>query len=833
MPALRELVGDQSADSVVCQKEIPTAALDEATRRRIVADANAHSALGRHGEALACISRGLEIAPFDQELLYGRAAALAASGRHHEAYLTAMRAAAIEPPPPVRYLELGRISFRVGDLQTAEAWLRKAIGLAIAPPVVETVLAAVMHAQGSLEDAGAMYMRAQEVDPKNFDCCVGLGNCLLDQGELGAAEVQFRRAIAIDGGRSVAWSFLAIALDRQDREDESIAAHERARVLEKGANEDGDAALHLAGSLRDMGHIEASLAAFEGYLAGHPQVKAYLPYAHTLLTAGRLPEGWRFNEFRWMTDHFLTTRPNFGRPVWTGQDLRGRCILLCVEQGLGDSIQFVRYAKHVKALGATVLLLVQSALRSLLQGVEGVDRIVELGTTVSIPDFDYYVHLMSLPKVFGTEVASMPVDVPYLRVEAQLAQQWNRRLGTFNGLSVGLVWAGNPRHPGDRYRSIALGTLMPLAAIPGVRYLSLQKGAGEAELSTMTGWAITPLGPELHDLCDAAAVICNLDLVITVDTAIAHLAGALGKPTWLMIALPCDWRWLDNRDDSPWYPSLRLFRQTRRDDWGDVVLRVSAALEEWVGADRSLPPPPIAAPKCHTVRVTTFEKQAKSGIPGLGAMAETRHGIMQYLPDETDVGIGLGWYGEWLEAQVQLIAPRIAAGETVVEFGAGVGAHAIPVGRRVGNGGHLLVSEPKDIPRQILLQNLAANRIQPVTVLGEFGSVDDLHLERLGWVKVDTPEFADRVLAGAGESMWCLRPKFMLAVADVAHGAQVADELKRFGYRCWYHVSNMFNDANFNRRLGDRYDGRSAVAVLAYPEESGLHDVPRICVEFN
>ena len=298
-------------------------------------------------------------------------------------------------------------------------------------------------------------------------------------------------------------------------------------------------------------------------------------------------------------------------------------------------------------------------------------------------------------------------------------------------------------------------------------------------------------GAELEDFSDTAALISELDLVLCVDTAVGHLAGALGKPAWVMVAQPADFRWLEGREDSPWYPTLRLFRQSRRDDWTDVVERVKAALEERVREG------PVVMPAKTSVKAVTSAPlpwtspaQLKAGHrPGMSAVAETRVGILQYLPDEPIVGDALGWYGEYLQPQLDLLARIVRPGSTMLEVGAGVGAHAVFLGRLLGEAGHLFLYESRPVLQRILRQNLAANGVSNVTVmrrtLGSRGegegseaamptteTLDELQLERLDWLKVDASVAALDVLAGASETLWRLRPLLFLAAARRAGAAR-------------------------------------------------------------
>jgi hypothetical protein len=272
----------------------------------------------------------------------------------------------------------------------------------------------------------------------------------------------------------------------------------------------------------------------------------------------------------------LADRPRgFSQPLWLGEPLNGSRILLHAEQGLGDAIQFARYAPMVAERGATVLLEVHRHLVRLMTTLPGVATVVARGQ--SLPAFDWQCPLMSLPLAFGTTVETIPTRVPYLA--AQRDGPGPQRTTAAGTQSVGLVWAGSPAHRRDQRRSIGLDLFTPLTQIDGLRWYSLQKGPAAAALSTPPpGLDLIDLARDIHDFADTAAIVANLDLVVTVDTSVAHLAGAMGKPVWILVPKPSDWRWMLDRDDSPWYPTARLFRQRTPGEWAPVVEQIHQAL---------------------------------------------------------------------------------------------------------------------------------------------------------------------------------------------------------------------------------------------------------------
>jgi hypothetical protein len=278
-------------------------------------------------------------------------------------------------------------------------------------------------------------------------------------------------------------------------------------------------------------------------------------------------------------------------PLWDGSPLEGRTILVRVEQGLGDTLQFIRYLPLVQRRGGRVILVCQPALVGLLTGSRGlgIERLLAQGDP--LPEYDLHVSLLSLPGLLGTTLENVPADVPYLEAEPQPVEAWRQRLGSYRGFKIGIVWQGNPDHRMDRFRSTRLAQFAPLARVPGVHLFSLQKGPGAEQLAALTDrFPVTDLGSGLDDFRDTAAVLKNLDLVVSVDTSVAHLAGALGIPVWVALHFPAEWRWLTGREDSPWYPTMRLFRQTSPGQWEDVFRRIAEALRPRMAAPAELRP---------------------------------------------------------------------------------------------------------------------------------------------------------------------------------------------------------------------------------------------------
>jgi tetratricopeptide (TPR) repeat protein/protein-L-isoaspartate O-methyltransferase len=837
MSLLRRLIGGareaagtaRHRSSPATESPLGASQLDKS---QVIAEVAALAASGRYADAYVAVNRALARASGDISLLFAKATVLLDWGRFRqsrEVYEEAQRGGLRSA---VLHRQLGWACFKAGDLESAETNLENAV--AIDPHEIKShfCLAVVLKERGRIEDAAASLQRAVDIQPGDFDAQLMLGNCKLKQGDARAAESCFRCALAIHDDRPAAWTNLGFALRLQDRLTEAVESFERAYSLEADDDENSvDAYFNLAVGYADVGRAEEARGLFEANMAQRPLPDAHFNYALVLLGQGQLEEAWPHHEFRWLMESQWVERPDYGKPVWAGQSLKDRTILIRAEQGLGDTIQFLRYVPLLKAQGATVLLKVPPELEKLTHGVPGIDGVLPRGETPL--DFDFYIHAMSLPGAFRTTLDSIPTNIPYLRVDPERRARWSARLDMPGKLNVGLVWAGSPSHIRDRYRSIPMTTLAPLLDVDGVRFVSLQKGLARSELDRTAKRAdVLDVAPELDDFADTAAVIDQLDLVIGVDTAVVHLAGALGKPVWNMLPTPADWRWMDNRDGSPWYPTMRLFRQTARGDWTDVVGRVKEALanqtrNEVVVANAVQVASPAAAP----IRSASSASQTK-----FSAVAETRFGILQYPPAEPLEGKSIGWYGEFLQTQVDVLNKMVLPGKTVLEIGAGVGAHALALSHAVGDDGNVIADETRAVSRRILVQNLRANRIRNVTVLpggSEQTSVDSLYLDRLGLIKTCRGINAADVLVGAGQTLWRLRPVLFMAVADAPAVTKVAQDVKQFGYRCWRVETPLFNPDNFNLREEDIFDGLSAFALLAIPEEAPIEPNMQRCVELT
>ena len=469
---------------------------------------------------------------------------------------------------------LGEQQERLGNLQAASDYYRRALALRPDSPELHCHLARVLSQGGALQAAVELYQRALVLDPKRYDIYSDLGLVLTNLGNFDGATEAFRRSLLLNRGCARTIAGLGSLFERKGDLISAVDAYRDAIKL--------DPKLHAAYS--DLGFVLYGLGELAEASDCYRRLRALQPDSAEAtvnlglidLVQGNLAAGWTEYESRWEVgigdDRKLTQRR------WKGEPLDGERILLFAEQGLGDTLQFVRYVPLVAARGGQVVLEVQPPLRGLLSGTDGAWQVLSRGDT--LPDFTWQCPLLSLPLAFETGLNSIPAKVPYVRADPALVEAWQQRM-LGNTRRIGLAWAGNPGHPRDRLRSMPLEQLAPLMNVAGTTFYSLQFGAGAEQTKQLPqGANVVDFGEDLKDFGNTAAIIANLDLVISIDTSVAHLAGALAKPVWVLLNRGCDWRWFLDREDSPWYPTARLFRQSTAGGWQEVVHRVAVELRK-------------------------------------------------------------------------------------------------------------------------------------------------------------------------------------------------------------------------------------------------------------
>ncbi|CCE01649.1 tetratricopeptide repeat protein [Bradyrhizobium sp. STM 3809] len=550
---------------------------DVAVPESFVGLAQALQQAGRRDEAIKAYDRALQLQPDAAESWDALSELLQLTGRHAEAALACDRLLQLKP-------------------DRAAAWFR---------------LGEVLEAQGRRDEAALAFEQVLELRPDDVDAANKAGAVHFDAGRYGEAIARFGQSLRQQPDQAGVLCLKGISLRRLRRYDEAQPLGQRAHLL---APHDPDIANSYGCILQNLGRHDEAVTVFDKAIAIRPQTADFHNHRGTSLA-----ELHRFDEAFASFDRAIALRPDFadahwnaalfrlltgdfargwaarewGRkcravgfversfdvPMWLGDaPLQGRTILLHSDEGLGDTIQFARYATMVAARGARVLLEVDAVLQPLLSGIDGVAQCLVRGLD-AMPAIDAHCPLSSLPLAFATSLDTIPAAPNYLpQPPAERRAVWQQRLGAPSRLRVGLVWSGNPAHLNDHNRSVPLAVLAPLLDLD-VQFVSLQKGVRPADAAVLADRSdILDLTADIRDFVDTAALIDNLDLVLTVDTSVAHLAGALGKPTWIMLPYTPDYRWLLDRDDSPWYPSVRLFRQDARRNYADVVARMREAL---------------------------------------------------------------------------------------------------------------------------------------------------------------------------------------------------------------------------------------------------------------
>ena len=544
--------------------------------------ATALQAVGRADEALAHYRRAVALDANYADAHNNLGALLEKRGARADAAAAYRRAIAAAPGHAAAHHNLAQILRLAGKLDEAIPLYRRALEINPAYAEAHHGLGAALTRKNQVDEAIACFRRAVELKPDYAEAWNNLGNRLKQQGKPDEAETCYRQALAASPNYVDAWNNLGNLAYRRGRLDEAEACYRKALAIKPDyADAHGNLGIVHMGRC----DYDSAIASFRHALTlkrDYPEGRCNLSQA--LLVRGEFAEGWPLYEWRWHLPG-MAKRP-FAPPLWNGFDpLAGRTILLHVEQGLGDAIQFARYAPVIERLGAAqVLLEVPRELSRVMRPLaRGRVRLVERGK--ALPGFDLHCPLLSVPGAMGVDLDSVPRDVPYLAAEPELVARWRERLGDAPGLKVGFVWAGNPQHGNDHNRSVRPLAFKPLFALPGLRWFSLQRErrpGDEADLAALG--AFEDLAPELKDFADTAAALANLDLLIAADTSIVHLAGALARPVWTLVPFSPDWRWLTGREDTPWYPTMRLLRQPAIGAWKELMERVAGELSAFADA---------------------------------------------------------------------------------------------------------------------------------------------------------------------------------------------------------------------------------------------------------
>lgn len=536
--------------------------------------------LGRWEEALDCYDRAIALDPRHAAAHMNRGLTLQKLSRYEDAVASYDAAIALDSSLAGAHNDRGTALENIGRLDEALASYDVAAGLDPRDAVARCNGGNALLALNRPEEALARYDRAISLAPNHVDAHFNRGSALLMLERHDEALASYDKASLLRPEHADTFYNQGLALVRLGRPDEAVARLDRAVELQP---DHADAWTNRGNALRTIRRHDEASASYDRAIDLEPgNARAHFNKAELALSLGDLAQGWPLYEWRWQLDDVRPLARNFSQPTWRrSEPIAGRRLLLHAEQGLGDIIQFCCYAPVLARQGADVMFEVPRNLRRLLAGVAG-DGVTLVERGDELPEFDVHCPLMSVPGLVGTTLDTIPAPVPYLTAEPDRVSRWRERLPG-EGLRIGIAWQGNPAGTVDRGRSAALAEFAPLARLPGVRLVCLQKQHGLDQLDHLPpGMTVETLGESFDAgpdaFLDAAAVMMTLDLVVSTDTAIVHLAGALGRPVWIALKAVPHWTWMIDREDSPWYPSARLFRQDTDGDWRGVFERMAAEL---------------------------------------------------------------------------------------------------------------------------------------------------------------------------------------------------------------------------------------------------------------
>lgn len=536
--------------------------------------------------AAACFERALALRPDYLKALLNLGNMLQDQGKLAEAADRYRQLIVQQPASAEAHYNLGIVLKQQGEIQQAVNSFRDALRLQPTWPEAHCNLSATLVRQQRFDDAVLSAREAVRLRPDYVEALENLGGALKELNRYDEAAEALRRCVQLRPESAEIHNALAGVLLMQGQLNEALFEVQQALLLDFNLPA---AHANLGTALFLMGRLAEAEATYNQTLEQHTD-NAEVHWNRSLLwlMQGDFTRGWSEYEWRWRR---RDAEPrNFYAALWDGSPLAGRTILLHAEQGMGDTLQFIRYAPLVKRRGGTVVVECQPPLLKFLAGCPGVDRVVAYGD--ELPPFEVHAPLMTLPAIFGTRLETIPCEIPYLLVDTELRQKWRDELAAEQGFKVGIVWQGRQERNWVAYRSVPLSSFAPLANVPGVKLFSLQKGPGVEQLAGQK-FPVKDFSQRLDEatgpFLDTAALMRNLDLVISVDTATVHLAGALGVPVWVAIPVVPDWRWMLDRTDTPWYPTMKLFRQTRLGDWQSVFEQMAEELQELSSRPKTRP----------------------------------------------------------------------------------------------------------------------------------------------------------------------------------------------------------------------------------------------------
>ncbi len=630
---------------------------------------------------------------------------------------------------------------------------------------------------------------------------------LYSEGKTRDAIRVVKQAIDVFPESHALWLSLGILYQHILNVPQALRSFEQALKLKPG----NSAVLNAMGaSLFWSGKIDKGLDLFEKAAQGVPEDnKVTVNIGVGLLLKGEYERGVKYYTHR-------DNKPDFGKITerarhWSGESLEGKAILVTTEQGMGDSIQFIRYVDVLKTRwNCRVVLISHKNIYPLLATYPHLDALHHYGETFRFEGgVDYYCQLLNVPEILMDFDNALATREPYLGADTARVEEWQRRLSKDKNFRIGICWQGSFTHKSDHLRSMALAEFRPLMRLQGVSLYSLQKGAATEQIAQNRPLLeVTDLGSTLDENCGAfletAAVLKNLDLVITCDTSVGHLAGSLGVRTWLALAITPDWRWGLDKDSTPWYPNTRLFRQQQYNRWDDVFDRMT---DELLALDDRISIKPGGR---HRVNNNTIR---------------ARHGLISHLPGAVTISRCLREYGEFAETETRLMSQLLHPGETVVDISANIGALTLPMARLVGPHGQIHAIEPRANALRLLQINVSQNQLHQVSCHALSGvgeqNIDSLKLDELKLLRVAGDGKELQVLQGANDTIRRLKPILVVRNEEREHSAALIEWIQAQDYRLYWHVSKLFRADNYFRNPNNGMGNLAVLNMLCIHKDHG------------
>ncbi|MHA7840270.1 MAG: tetratricopeptide repeat protein [Gammaproteobacteria bacterium] len=533
---------------------------------------------GKHQEAIILFKNIIATKPEFAEAYINLAACYFEQQQFNEGTHYLKAASNIKPSDINIRQQYANALMKINKIEDAIAQYQKIIALIPDFATVFVSLGAALQSKKAYKEAEKYYRQALTLNPQHTDALCNLGVLAKIRGEFTEAITLYQQALTINPQLYTVYANLGNALQEIDAYDEAIQCYNKALAINpafvEAYNSRGYAYQSINQIDRAMADYHSAMTKKENYIDAHWN------YALALLITEQYEEGWKEYEYRWQKLATLTTSDTKKR--WQGESLRDKTLLIQVEQGYGDTIQFIRYVPLIKKNGGRIILVCREPLVQLLQQIKGIDDIIVKGHV--LPAYDYHLPLLSLPLIFNTTAVTIPAAIPYIKADSHKVKQYAAFMDVPKQVKrIGIAWEGSPTHKNNRRRSLPIHLFEPLFTIKNTQFYSLQKGDAATILEQRTDLPIVNLGNLITDFNDSAAFIAQLDLIIAVDTALVHLAGAMGKPVWTLVTFAPDFRWLLEREDSPWYPTMRLFRQPQLGDWDSAFKQVKLALSSFTG----------------------------------------------------------------------------------------------------------------------------------------------------------------------------------------------------------------------------------------------------------